>query len=63
MCRSVIDIEAKSQQGQDAQSMLGRRGGGVPGFSYFQQLFAGFLSPYVLLRQPPELAFQHLWPE
>ena len=54
MCRGVIDIEAKSQQRQDAQSMLGRRGGGVPDFCGFQRLFARFLSPCPLLYQLPE---------
>ena len=42
MCRGVIDIEAKTQQGQEAQSMLGRRGGGVRDFCGFQWLFALF---------------------
>ena len=63
MCRGVIDVEAKTQQGQEAQSMLGRRGGGVPDFCGFQRLFALFFRLAGLLQQLPETAFQHLWPE
>ena len=54
MCHGVKDIQAKSQQGQDAQSILGRRGCGVPDFCGFQRLFARFLSPCPLLYQLPE---------